>query len=95
MVELPGLIIETVTVGTGLPLSRLRVSLLKDFLLSGSYDINSAFQTSTVCFVFGLRSGVSRLSDYCLGLSDSFPGCLNQAVAFESRLSTFKCRPCL
>lgn len=94
MVELLGLIPETVwkwnlyidALGMGLPLSRLRVILLRALSSKRVYDINGAFQTSTVCLVFGFRSGVSRLSDYCLGLSDSFLGCLKQAIPLKSAL---------
>jgi hypothetical protein len=55
-----------------LPLSRSRhwSDTSKELSSKRVNDINNTFQTSIVCFVFGLRSGVSGLSDL---LSGSFP----------------------
>lgn len=79
MVELPGLILETVWQGIsrrdlryGFALSTSRATLLKDFLLSGLWHQRCIPDFNRV-FCFWPRSGVTRLSDYCLGLSGSFP----------------------
>lgn len=58
------------TGSTGLPLSRSRVTLFEGRSMKRVDDINRTFQTSAVgSFVMG---GVSRLSDYCLGLLRQF-----------------------